>query len=141
MRTVDDPFPDLSCLDLIRIKHDRSIPVLSSTTEPEWIIWWTLVQAAKGIVNPTDRVRITAIRPLPGSRGRSTAIKAYDLYTTMKYYGVIPDLYQEDHKTASDYASISSQCFHYGSIKPEEIVCTWTPTIQVSTPTIDPEDD
>lgn len=127
MATTDDLFPKISCIDIITAVSTQScsVPVFSSTSDPIHAIWRIIGLWGRGIVALTDKVRLTTFQIPHASR-----IKAADLLGSMAGFE-IPKAYHGRHTDALKFARAFSEYLHT-MIRPEELVCSWEFTLQVS---------
>jgi hypothetical protein len=109
--TFDDPFPDLTCENLIKAVYLRNcpVPVFSSTHD---IVWWlhaALMQFGKGNIGLEDTVRITVIQTTSISGSQLVESNAVDCLEAMSEYEK-PD--SEMYFRALQFARASSQHLH-----------------------------
>jgi hypothetical protein len=129
--TIDDPFPGLTCKDLIDaiFEWNWPVPVFSSTHDIGWWLYFALMQFKKPKIGLEDTVRPTVIKTKSQSGTHLLESSAVGVLEAMSEYKN-PD----DWKFAAvlDFAQASSQHLHC-DVASDFIVWSYDFTLQVST--------
>jgi hypothetical protein len=113
--TLKDPFPGLSCDDLIAYilgADGQRTPVISTSCSFIWALWNMTVHWARGWVGLDDAVCLELILPkAPRGRPGSVGYKAISLLRAMSDYHTTWNF-----SRARNYASVSEQVLYFGKI-------------------------
>jgi hypothetical protein len=129
--TTDDPFPGLTCKDLIDaiFEWNSPVPVFSSTHDIGWWLYFALMQFKKPKIGLEDTVRLTVIKTKSQTGSWLLESSAADTLEAMsEYKKPNPWIYA----AAIDFAKASSQHLHC-DVASDFIVWSYEFTLQVST--------
>jgi len=129
--TTDDPFPGLTCEDLINaiFEWNWPVPVFSSTHDIGWWLYFALRQFKEDKIGLGDTVRLTVIQTKSSSGSQLLQSNAVDILEAMlEYKKRDPWMYG----AAIEYAQASSQHLHC-DVASDFILWSYEFTFQVST--------
>jgi len=109
--TIDDPFPGLTCEDLIKaiFEWNWPVPVFSSTHDIGWWLYFALRQFKEDKIGLGDTVRLTVIKTRSSSGSQLLQSNAVDILEAMlEYEKRDPGMYA----SAVAFAKASPQHLH-----------------------------